>query len=64
MIDLNRWHYAIHQVTGDMALQFNRAAASDLERWAKELRTVADEMEATAIKAREAEDAEFQWNFG
>jgi hypothetical protein len=59
-VDLNRWHHAIHQVTGNMALRFNRAAAADLERWAKMLRTVANEMEAAAAEARAVEDAEFQ----
>ena len=43
--DLNKWHHALHQVTGDMALRFNTAAAADLERWAKMLREVAEEME-------------------
>ena len=46
--DLNEWHHAIHQVTGDMALLFNRATAADLERWAKTLRRVAEEMGAEA----------------
>jgi hypothetical protein len=32
VIDLNVWHHAIHQVTGDMALQFNRATIKDLQR--------------------------------
>jgi endogenous inhibitor of DNA gyrase (YacG/DUF329 family) len=59
-IDLNRWHHAVHQVTGNMALRFNRAAGVDLERWVRMLRTVADEMEAAAAEAREVEDAEFQ----
>lgn len=45
--DLDQWHHAIHQVTGDMALRFNKATAADLERWAKMLREVAKEMEAT-----------------
>jgi endogenous inhibitor of DNA gyrase (YacG/DUF329 family) len=45
VIDLNRWHHAVHQITGDMALRFNRAAVADLERWAKMLRVVAGEME-------------------
>src|SRR5262245_12332357 len=45
-IDLHRWHHAIHQVTGDMALRFNKASADDLERWARMLRDIADEMEA------------------
>jgi hypothetical protein len=32
VIDLNAWHHAIHQVTGDMALRFNRATPADLRR--------------------------------
>ena len=47
--DLNEWHYAIHEVTGDMALRFNKATAVDLERWAKMLREVAEKMEATKL---------------
>ena len=46
IIGLNEWHHAIHQVTGDMALRFNRATTDDLRRWAKMLRHVAEEMEA------------------
>jgi hypothetical protein len=49
--DLNKWHHAIHQVTGDMALCFNKATAADLERWAKMLRDVAEKMEATKVVA-------------
>jgi endogenous inhibitor of DNA gyrase (YacG/DUF329 family) len=45
-IDLNEWHHAIHGVTGDMAVRFNRATIDDLKRWARMLRAVADEMEA------------------
>lgn len=45
-VDLNKWHHVIHQVTGEMALRFNRATAADLERWAKILREVAEEMAA------------------
>jgi hypothetical protein len=45
VIDLNQWHHAVHQITGDMALRFNRATAADLERWAEMLRAVAGEME-------------------
>jgi hypothetical protein len=60
MIDLNRWYRAIHQATGSMALLFNRATAADLERWARLLRAVADEMEVAAVAAHEIEDAEFQ----
>jgi hypothetical protein len=45
VIDLNRWHHAIHQVTGDMTVRFNRASAADLERWVGMLRAVAQEME-------------------
>jgi hypothetical protein len=48
VIDLNVWHHAIHQVTGDMAFHFNRATPADLQRWAKKLRTVADEMESAS----------------
>jgi endogenous inhibitor of DNA gyrase (YacG/DUF329 family) len=46
MIDLNRWHHRIHQVTGEMAIRFNRATPIDLACWAMVLRTVAAEMEA------------------
>jgi endogenous inhibitor of DNA gyrase (YacG/DUF329 family) len=45
-IDLNKWHHAIHQVTGDMALRFNSVTAKDLARWAAKLREVAQEMVA------------------
>jgi hypothetical protein len=44
--DLNKWHHAIHGVTGDMVLRFNKASTADLERRAKALRKVAEEMEA------------------
>jgi hypothetical protein len=44
--DLNRWHHAVHQVTGDMALRFNTVTAKDLARWAAILREVAQEMVA------------------
>ena len=29
--DLNEWHHTLHQVTGDMALRFNKATAADLD---------------------------------
>jgi hypothetical protein len=45
MFDLNAWHHAVHQVTGAMALRFNRASAADLQRWAVMLRAVAMEMD-------------------
>lgn len=45
-IDLNRWHHAIHLVTGDMAVRLNGAGATDLKRWAKMLREIADEMQS------------------
>jgi hypothetical protein len=45
VIDLNVWHHAIHQVTGDMALSFNKAAPTDLKRWASVLHSIAEEME-------------------
>ena len=44
VIDLNGWHHALHQVTGDMALKFNGATTADLARWAEALRKVAEEM--------------------
>ena len=48
VIDLNKWHHAIHQVSGDMALRFNKATAADLKRWARILRDIANEMEAAS----------------
>ena len=30
VIDLNKMHHAIHQVSGDMALRFNKATVADL----------------------------------
>jgi hypothetical protein len=45
VIDLNVWHHAIHQVTGDMALRFNRATIKDLRRWVHRLRAVVEQME-------------------
>ena len=56
-VDLNRWHHAIHQVTGDIALRFNKATAADLDRWAKLLRKVAEEMEAVVSYTTPAEPA-------
>jgi hypothetical protein len=44
-IDLNRWHHAIYQVTGDMALHYNKATADDVTRWADVLRAIANEMQ-------------------
>jgi hypothetical protein len=35
-IDLNRWHHAVHQVSGSMALRFNKATPEDLQRWVRE----------------------------
>jgi len=46
VIDLNKWHHAIHQVSGDMALRFNKATVADLTRWVKMLSELAQEMEA------------------
>ena len=45
-IDLNSWHHTIHQVTGDMALRFNKATTADLDRWANMLRELANEIAA------------------
>jgi endogenous inhibitor of DNA gyrase (YacG/DUF329 family) len=50
-VDLNKWHHDIHQVTGGMALHFNRATAVDLRKWAAKLRTVADEMDVASLDA-------------
>jgi hypothetical protein len=33
VIDLNHWHHAVHQVSGDMALKFSRATPADLKDW-------------------------------
>lgn len=49
MIDLNKLHHSLHQVSGAMALRFNRATVTDLRQWAEALRTVAGEMEAVAL---------------
>jgi hypothetical protein len=43
--DLNRWHRAIHQVTGDMALSWCKVTPDDLTRWAQMLQTVVEEMQ-------------------
>ena len=45
VIDLNAWHHAIRQVTGDMALQFNKATPADLKRWARTRARWLEEME-------------------
>jgi hypothetical protein len=45
-IDLNRLHRALHQVTSDMAVKFNRATVDDLALWIKALRVIAKAMEA------------------
>lgn len=50
MIDLNKLHHAVHQVSGSMTLRFNRATITDLQQWAAALRTVACEMEAAAAE--------------
>jgi hypothetical protein len=49
VIDLNAWHHAIHQVTGDMALRFNRATPADLRRWASMLQKVVEEMQTGGL---------------
>jgi hypothetical protein len=46
-IDLNRWHHAVNQVSGSMALRFNTIA--DLAHWARALRTIAGEMAAVTV---------------
>ena len=57
VIDLNRWHYTVHQVSGGMALNFNKATPADLKEWIRMLRAIADEMEAAA-KATGGEEIE------
>ena len=56
MTDLNKLHHAIHQVSGSMALRFNRATTDDLRQWAEALRSVAGEMEVAA-EVRPSEQA-------
>jgi hypothetical protein len=51
VIDLNKMHYAIHQISGDMALRFYKATADDLKRWVKMLRQLARDMEEAAEEA-------------
>jgi hypothetical protein len=55
MIDLNPLHHAAHQITGDMAVRFNRATAADLMRWAAALRALADQMIKAAVAASASE---------
>ena len=49
-IHLNRLHHAVHQITADMALRWNRASPQDLERWARVLHTCAKAMELLAAR--------------
>jgi hypothetical protein len=58
-IDLNELHHAIHQVSGSMALRFNKATTDDLVRWAQALRELASEMEAEAQAAHGATEILF-----
>ena len=55
MIDLNVWHHALHQVTGGMALRFNRAGLTNLRAWAAELHAIASGMEVVAVLIERAE---------
>ena len=50
-VDLNQMHHSIHQISGNMALKWCRATPADLQQWAKALRTLADEMEAAAVRS-------------
>jgi hypothetical protein len=43
-----KWHEAIHEVTGSMALRWCRASAGELVDWAQQLRAVATAMETAA----------------
>jgi hypothetical protein len=54
LIDLNRWHHALHEVTGDMAIRFNTATIDDLKRWAGILRVIADEMDLSGVAMAES----------
>jgi hypothetical protein len=53
VIDLNRLHHALHQVTGDMAIKFNKATPADLELWIRALEVIAKAMKAV-LKEEEA----------
>ena len=57
MIDLNRLHHALHQVTGDIAVKFNRATPADLELWIKALRVIARAMEAAIRQEVKTDDS-------
>jgi hypothetical protein len=48
MIELDRWHYRLHRVTGAMALHWRKATAADLAAWAHELSAITVEMERAA----------------
>ena len=50
MVSLVDWHRRIHGVTGAMALRWCQATAEDLAEWARELRAVAEAMEAAAAQ--------------
>ena len=48
MIDLNEFHHDVHQISGAMALRFNRATPADLRYWAAKLHALAEQMTAVA----------------
>jgi hypothetical protein len=62
MFDLNGWHHAVHQVTGEMALRFNKAKAADLQCWAAMLRAVATEMDTAVAGYTEHGDEKSERN--
>ena len=45
-MSLHKWHHDIHQVTGEMAKKWTEASRSLFMKWAIQLRTIADEMDA------------------
>jgi hypothetical protein len=52
--DLNKWHRILHQVTGDMALNFNKAAGDDLVRWSHRSGSLARYADALRLHVRRA----------
>lgn len=43
---MEKWHHDIHQVTGEMAKEWTTVTKTLLQKWASELRAVADDMVA------------------
>ena len=49
-LDLNKWHRALHEVTGRMSLYWTRATTADLYDWSAQLQSVAEEMHRIAVE--------------